>query len=653
MSMSAPISYRNPILPGFNPDPSIIRVGPDYFLITSTFEYFPGIPLYHSTDLINWTLLGHVLSRPSQLDLRACEPGMGVFAPTIRHHKGRFYVTVCAFHRKSRANGMDPMIGPRGFYVSTTDIWDTKSWSDPTYYDVLGIDQDLFFDTDDRVYLSVSTWIGDNPGSPYITEIDLDSGRSLGPLTLLRRGEVGNKISEGSHIFKKDGWYYLLTAEGGTEVEHQEWVCRSKTGPFGPWEVGPTAGASKGANHDNNGDGDDDRNAGKDPIVVNPMVYNGNHPSVRQTGHMDLVEGPDGRWWAVFLAVRPVWDGDEPLLSQLGRETFLAPVEWRDGWPIVNRRQPISLDGPADAGLPRTSERYTMDLSFKPDMDIHSAGWYHLRTPLKREYSLTHSPGHIALFGGPYDIRVDESVTMLLQKQTSFRGTWDVQLDYTPERAGEEAGTTVWWSKWCFASVGIRGVKRKHTHKHKHTRQHPKRPETETMGGQIRTGEPGEREEGEEGEEEEDGGKGEEREVVFRYPDPEGDEFKETIHPLDTTGTVRIRILATPLQYTFFIGPSPTLSTPTSSAPSTSGSTSKPMSTSPSASSSSPHAPAPASLHEIGSIPSRSLVRTRAFDSIFTGTHLGIYAMGTENQGCRSAAVFGGIKWEGVRAGGG
>lgn len=161
MSMSAPISYRNPILPGFNPDPSIIRVGPDFFLITSTFEYFPGIPLYHSTDLINWTLLGHVLSRPSQLDLRACEPGMGVFAPTIRHHKGRFYVTVCAFHRKSRANGMDvsaaqtldwfgpalrwlqPMIGPRGFYVSTTDIWDTKSWSDPTYYDVLGIDQDV------------------------------------------------------------------------------------------------------------------------------------------------------------------------------------------------------------------------------------------------------------------------------------------------------------------------------------------------------------------------------------------------------------------------------------------------------------------------------------------------------------------------------
>lgn len=179
---------------------------------------------------------------------------------------------------------------------------------------------------------------------------------------------MGNKISEGSHIFKKDGWYYLLTAEGGTEVEHQEWVCRSKTGPFGPWEVGPTAGASKGANHDNNGDGDDDRNAGKDPIVVNPMVYNGNHPSVRQTGHMDLVEGPDGRWWAVFLAVRPVWDGDEPLLSQLGRETFLAPVEWRDGWPIVNRRQPISLDGPADAGLPRTPEPYTVDLGFKPDM---------------------------------------------------------------------------------------------------------------------------------------------------------------------------------------------------------------------------------------------------------------------------------------------
>jgi hypothetical protein len=266
----------------------------------------------------------------------------------------------------------------------------------------------LFFDTDDRVYLSVSTWIGDNPGSPYITEIDLDSGRSLGPLTLLRRGEVGNKISEGSHIFKKDGWYYLLTAEGGTEVEHQEWVCRSKTGPFGPWEVGPTAGASKGAHNDNHGDDNDDnddRNAGKDPIVVNPMVYNGDHPLVRQTGHMDLVEGPDGRWWAVFLAVRPVWDGDEPLLSQLGRETFLAPVEWREGWPIVNRRQPISLDGAQDAALPRTPERYTVDLSFKEGMGEPNRS----HIPLKSRFHQTSS-------SSPFSPAPSKSLLFLLSR---------------------------------------------------------------------------------------------------------------------------------------------------------------------------------------------------------------------------------------------
>jgi beta-xylosidase len=122
-STSVSVSFRNPILPGFNPDPSIIRVGPDYFLITSTFEYFPGIPLYHSTDLINWTLLGHVLSRPSQLDLRACEPGMGVFAPTIRYHKGRYYVTVCAFHRKSKANGMDVSAEVRKCGAALGLIW--------------------------------------------------------------------------------------------------------------------------------------------------------------------------------------------------------------------------------------------------------------------------------------------------------------------------------------------------------------------------------------------------------------------------------------------------------------------------------------------------------------------------------------------------
>jgi beta-xylosidase len=178
------------------------------------------------------------------------------------------------------------------------------------------------------------------PLAPHILEVDLATGSSLGPLTLLRTGVVGNGVSEGSHLLKREGIYYLLTADGGTEVAHQEWICRNASSPFGPWEVGPQG--------------------------VNPLVFNNNHPEVQQTGHLDMVEGPDGRWWAVFLGVRPVKGGDKSLLSQLGRETFLAPLTWKDGWPIVNDGQPISLTGPSSAGLTRVEEHFQKSFLFSP-----------------------------------------------------------------------------------------------------------------------------------------------------------------------------------------------------------------------------------------------------------------------------------------------
>lgn len=178
------------------------------------------------------------------------------------------------------------------------------------------------------------------PLAPHIVEVELATGNSLGPLTLLRAGVVGNGVSEGSHLLKKNGLYYLLTADGGTEVAHQEWICRNASSPLGPWEVGPRR--------------------------VNPLIFNDEHPEVQQTGHMDMVEGPDGRWWAVFLGVRPVKEGDKSLLSQLGRETFLAPVTWKDGWPVVNDGQPISLTGPSSANLTRVKEHFQKTFLFSP-----------------------------------------------------------------------------------------------------------------------------------------------------------------------------------------------------------------------------------------------------------------------------------------------
>ena len=273
-------TIENPIIPGFNPDPSIVRVGKDYFCTTSTFEYFPGAPIYHSTDLVDWTLIGHGFTRKSQLDIKTVEPGGGVWAVTIRHHEGIFYLTTAVFDRYRPQ--VDDRVWPRGLYIKTNNIWDSASWSDPVYFDQPGFDQDLFWDDDGVVYLS-STYrkVDRNPGSKlkdfaiHVSSIDLATGNSTSQPVMVRESSSG--VSEGSHIFKRGRFYYLFTAEGGTESGHCEWVLRSDKSPFGPYELGPN----------------------------NPLWRNTTQDEIQNTGHCDLVEDEQGRWWAVSLGVRP------------------------------------------------------------------------------------------------------------------------------------------------------------------------------------------------------------------------------------------------------------------------------------------------------------------------------------------------------------
>ena len=192
------------------------------------------------------------------------------------------------------------------------------------------------------MYLSTTKGIQGKPGfnsGVYVCEIDLDTGRNLTPSKLIRSTNIGRGYSEGSHIFRKDDYLYLITAEGGTEAEHQEWICRTKEGPFGPWDVGPSS--------------------------VNPLVFNDKDPEVQHTGHMDMVEGPDGQWWAVLLATRPQSIQGESKLSQLGRETFLCPVEWKDGWPVVNQHKPVGING-IQCGLPRSKAKVEEKFNFDP-----------------------------------------------------------------------------------------------------------------------------------------------------------------------------------------------------------------------------------------------------------------------------------------------
>ncbi|KAH8601558.1 glycosyl hydrolase [Bisporella sp. PMI_857] len=421
-------TYTNPIIPGFNPDPSIIRSGSSYFLVTSSFEYFPGIPIYHSTDLVKWRLVGHVLTRKSQLDVRTPEPGGGIWAATIREHKGRYYVMSTCYDRyRPQA---DDRVWPRGFYVWTDDIWKGE-WSDPVYFDQVGFDQDLFWDDDGTVYLSTTyRMLKRTPCVPQIKDfaihictVDLPTGRCTSAPKLIRSSASG--VAEGSHILKRGRYYYLFTAEGGTESGHCEWVSRSESGPFGPWELGPR----------------------------NPLWRNGTGDEVQNTGHADFVVDESGNWWAVLLGVRPVNVGGQWKASVFGRETFLVPMAWEDDWPVINGGQKITLHS-SGPGL------YQLEQEVKWRDDFTEAaltlGWYRKNTPQRTDFSLSENPGNLRLWGGPYTLSVPTCPTLFLRKQTSHSATWETQLSFNPTTSNTEAGTVVWWNYLTYSSIGIR-----------------------------------------------------------------------------------------------------------------------------------------------------------------------------------------------------
>ena len=313
--------YRNPILAGYYPDPSICRVGDDYYLINSTFAHFPGIPVFHSRDLVNWKQLGHVIDRPTQLKYDNLGITRGIFAPAISHHDGTFYV-VCTM-----------VDGGGNFLMTATNP--AGPWSDPIWLNFDGIDPSLFFDDDGRA------WMVNNGNPPdnkplyqghraiWIQEFDIAARKMTGPRSIIVNGGVDLSKKpvwiEGPHLYKRDGWYYLCCAEGGTSVHHSQVILRGKspTGPFLPWE--------------------------KNPILTQRDLDNNAPHAVTCTGHADLVIGPDGNWWSIFLACRPY----APDRWATGRETFLLPVKWTDdGWPQIlppGERVPYVVASPGRA----------------------------------------------------------------------------------------------------------------------------------------------------------------------------------------------------------------------------------------------------------------------------------------------------------------
>ncbi|WP_327405565.1 glycoside hydrolase family 43 protein [Streptomyces sp. NBC_01288] len=332
-------TYDNPVIGGFHPDPSVCRVGEDYYLACSSFEYFPGVPLFHSRDLVHWRQVGNILDRPGQLDLPDDTPASaGIYAPTLRHHDGRFHLITTDVRGK-------------GTFLVTADRPEGP-WSDPVLVDVPGIDPDLAWDEDGTCWCAVA--------GVTVSRIDPATGKVLeGPLPIW--SGTGLQHPEAPHLYRVGDWWYLMIAEGGTADGHSVSIARARS-PRGPYE----------------------------PAPANPILsHRSTDLPIQSTGHADLVTAPDGTWWMVLLGTRP--RGWFPGFHVLGRETFLTPVEWVDGWPRVG---PVREQHPAPEAWHPFQLPPVRDDFNAPNL-AHS--WISPRSRPADSWSLTERPGWLTL----------------------------------------------------------------------------------------------------------------------------------------------------------------------------------------------------------------------------------------------------------------
>lgn len=377
----AVITYHNPVIPGFYSDPSICRVGEDYYLITSTFEFFPGVPIFHSRDLIHWEQIGHVMHRREQVP-----KGINIFAPTLRYHNGIFYMITTN------------VAGGGNFYVTAKDP--AGPWSDPVLVDVQGIDPDLFFDDDGRTYVISSTFV--------LREIDLATGKLTGERRKVWNG-TGGRYPEGPHIYRKDGYYYLMAAEGGTEEAHSETIARSNS-IWGPYTENPA-----------------------NPILAHANAAGQGNP-IQGVGHADIVQAHDGSWWMVFHGYRSVTG--YPAHHILGRETCLAPVTWpTSGWPVVNGTGVVQVNMTCPTlpqkSFPPLQER----IEFDQPLGLE---WNYIQPPVEANYQV--GSGQLALHGSATKIGGEGSPTFVGRRLTDLDFTAATRLDFSPAQENEEAG---------------------------------------------------------------------------------------------------------------------------------------------------------------------------------------------------------------------
>ncbi len=380
---NAAVTYNNPILPGFYSDPSVCRVGDDYYLITSTFEYYPGVPVFHSKDLVNWQQIGYCIHRKEQLP-----NGINIFAATIRYHEGTFYMIT--------TNVSDG----GNFYVTAKNP--AGPWSDPIWIDIQGIDPDIFFDDNGKSYVISSPMV--------LYEIDLATGKLLTEGLKVWNG-TGGRYAEGPHIYKKDGFYYLMAAEGGTEEAHSETIARSSS-IWGPYTENPA-----------------------NPILTHCNAAGQGNP-IQGVGHADIIQSHDNSWWMVFHGYRNISDKTHHIL---GRETCLAPVTWPQyGWPVVNGNGTASVN----MTCPTLPLKPFSEKPARIEFDNEKLGldWNYIQQPNESNFSLTERKGYLRLKGAPETLNTHQTSTFVGKRVKHHYFTATTQIEFDPKKENEEAG---------------------------------------------------------------------------------------------------------------------------------------------------------------------------------------------------------------------
>ena len=410
-------TIRNPILPGFNPDPSILRVKDDYYLATSTFEWFPGVQIHHSRDLVNWELIAHPLDDAKKLDMIGNPDSGGVWAPCLTWADGQFWLVY------SNVRSLDGIFKDTPNYLVTAKKI-TGPWSKPVYLNSSGFDASLFHDDDGRKWLVNMLWDHRSPtgknsfGGILLQEYNARKRKLVGSVKNIYAGsELGR--TEGPHLYKKDGWYYLMVAEGGTGYEHAVTLSRARV-IDGPYETMPG----------------------------NPVISSWENPAnpIQKTGHGSLVEVADGSWYIAHLGARPLTErGNCPL----GRETFLTKVEWftpeGDSGPwlrVSGGGREASLEVPAP-DLPE--ERFTAE-SARLDFDSSKLSIHlnSLRRPVSREWlSLKARPGYLRLYGAESPSSKFRQ-SMIARRVQAFSVSAETAVDFRPENIQQMAGL-IWY----------------------------------------------------------------------------------------------------------------------------------------------------------------------------------------------------------------